>query len=148
MSLYDELTIRRENARKAHDSAALDTVQMILSAAKNEQITLGHAITDVELQGIIARQVKQLKDARQDFLAGQRNDLVAKNDAEISLLEQFLPKQLSDEELKIVITEVIGGLGSVTKKDAGQIMGKVMAKVKGQVDGNRVREMVHQLLPD
>lgn len=147
MSLYDDLTLRREAARRSHDSATLDALQMILSAAKNEQITLGHVLTDEELQAVIGRQVKQLKDARNDFVAGGRNDLIAKTDQEISLLEQFLPQQLSEDALTNIVSEVMGTFGeTVSAKDAGQIMGKVMARVKGQADGNRVREIVNRLI--
>lgn len=144
--LYDDLTARRESARKSHDSATLDCVQNVISAVKNEQINQSKVLTDDEVQVIIARQVKQLKDALTDFVTANRTDLIDKTNTEIKLLESFLPEQLSDEELKTIAREVIAGLGTLTERDLGRAVGAIMPKVKGKADGVRVRTLVSQLI--
>jgi uncharacterized protein YqeY len=146
MGLYQEVLSRREAARKNHDSATLDCVQNIISAVKNEQINQGKELSDEEIQTVIGRQVKQLKDALTDFTAANRADLIAKTNTEIQLLESFLPEQLDDAALRVIVQEVLAGLGPLTPRDLGRALGAVMPKVKGQADGARVRAFVSQLI--
>lgn len=145
--LYDDLIAQRESARKNHDSATLDGVQNIISAIKNEQINQSKTLSDDEVQSIIARQVKQLKDALTDFVKANRTDLIDKTNTEIKLLESFLPAQLSDEEIKTIAREVVAGLGApLTEQNIGRAVGAIMPRVKGRADGTRVRTIVSQLI--
>ncbi|OGH64174.1 MAG: hypothetical protein A2821_04135 [Candidatus Magasanikbacteria bacterium RIFCSPHIGHO2_01_FULL_41_23] len=146
MGLYDDLTACREVARKNHDSPTLDSVQNVISAVKNEQINQGKILSDDEIQIIIARQVKQLKDALLDFVKANRSDLIDKTNIEIKLLESFLPQQLTDEEITTIARQVVLGLGTLTEKDLGRALGAVMPMVKGRADGTRVRAIVGQLI--
>lgn len=146
MGLYDDLTARREAARKNHDTATLDSVQNVLAAVKNEQINRGQPLSDSDIQAVIARQVKQLKDALTDFVAANRSDLIDKTNTEIKLLESFLPVALSDDELESIAHEVLKGLGNVTERDLGRAVGAVMAQVKGRADGARVKTLVTKLV--
>ena len=146
MGLYDDLLGCREAARKNHDSATLDTVQNIISAVKNEQINQSKVLTDEEVQSVIARHVKQLKDALTDFVSANRTDLIDKTNTEIKLLESFLPAQFSDSELETIVRELLAGLGTITERDLGRAVGAIMPKVKGRADGARVRVMISQLI--
>lgn len=144
MEVIAALKTARENARKNHDSAVLDTVQGVLSAIKNEEINRGTALSDAEAEAVIAKQVKQLSDALVDFTKAARIDLVEKTNTEIKLLQSFLPEQMSDAELANVVAEVLAGMGELTEKDSGKATGAVMSRVKGKADGNRVRAQILQ----
>jgi len=146
MSLRDSIQIRQQAALKAGETATVSTLRLFLAAVKNEEISLGHPLTDQEVQTVVARQVKQLNDARPDYEAGGRADLVAQTDAEIRLLSEYLPAQLSDSELESVVKRVVGEISAKSPADMGRVMGAVMKEVKGRADGNRVRGVVSQLL--
>lgn len=134
-----------KEAMKQKDAEKLSTVRMIMAAIKNTEIDQGGVLTDEQIQETIAKQVKQLQDAMKDFSAGGRTDLVEQTQKEVAYLSSFLPAQLSDEELETIAKEVLKTLGTTSKQDFGKIMGAVMAAVKGQADGNRVREVVNRL---
>lgn len=146
MEISEALKLARETARKNHDSATLDSVQNVLSAIKNEEINVGKPLTSAEAEAIVARQVKQLIDALNDFTKAGREDLISKTNTEIKLLQSFLPEQLSDEELSQIVSTVLAPLGPLTDKDAGKATGLVMSQVKGRADGSRVRSLVLQHL--
>lgn len=144
MEVIAALKTARENARKNHDSAVLDTVQGVLSSIKNEEIDRGTVLSDTEAEAVIAKQVKQLSDALVDFTKAARIDLVEKTNTEIKLLQSFLPEQMSDAELANVVAEVLAGMGALTEKDSGKATGAVLSRVKGKADGNRVRAQILQ----
>ena len=146
MSLRDEVRSRQHAAMKAGETATVSTLRLFLAAVKNEEISVGHSLTDQEAQTVAARQVKQLRDARPDYEAGGRADLVAQTDAEIRLLSEYLPAQLSDSELESVVKRVVGEFGAKGPADMGRVMGAVMKEVKGKADGNRVRGVAGRLL--
>lgn len=145
MSIKQTLQDAQKEAMKAKDSESLSTIRQVLSAIKNEEISSGGELKDEQIQTVIARQVKQLKDALKDFEAAGRDDLAGQNKKEIALLEGYLPAQLSDEELETIVKETIAQTGATGPQDLGKVMGAVMGKVKGQADGNRVREMATKL---
>ena len=144
MEINTVLKTARENARKNHDSATLDTLQGVLSAIKNEEINRGVVLSDAEVEAVIAKQVKQLSDALVDFTKAARVDLVEKTNTEIKLLQSFLPEQMSAAELANVVAEVLAGMGTLTEKDSGKATGAVMNRVKGKADGGRVRAEILQ----
>ncbi len=142
MSLIESLQALRLKARKEHDSETLDSIQNVLAAIKNEEINQGITLQDVQVEALIARLVKQLKDALADFTNAGRTDLVTKTNIEIELLQKFLPQQLSIAEIDEVITAVLAELDAETLANSGKVVGTIMAKVKGRADGGTVRERV------
>ncbi len=144
MSLLEQLTADQQSARRNHDEATLGTLQLVLAALKNERITLGRELTDADGEQIIRRQVKQLRDANQDFVRAGRTDLSQKTEQEIKVLEAYLPQPLSDVELVTIVEEVLTAAGP--NPNLGQLTGQVMAKVKGRADGARVRELLSNRL--
>lgn len=142
MSLVEQLQAMRLTARKEHNSETLDSVQNVLAAIKNEEINQGITLSDAQVEALIARLVKQLKDALADFTAASRTDLITKTNTEIELLQGFLPQQLSDIEIDAVITGVLSEVDQETRANSGKVVGAVMAKVKGRADGATVRERV------
>ena len=121
-------------------------MRFLWSAVRNEEIDKKKDLNDAEIQQIVARQIKQLKDVLQDFTASNRQDLVDKNKMEIDLLEKYLPAQMSDDELQKIVEQTIGGMGAVTAGDTGKIIGAVMKQVAGRADGGRVRFIVVEKL--
>lgn len=137
--LQDELKI----AMKERQEDRLSTLRMLWSQIRNSEIDKKHELVDSEILEVIGRSVKQLKDSINDFNTGGRPDLVAKTQAEVDLLQTYLPAQLSDEELRVIVIKV---LSENNLTDAGKAMGAVMKEVKGKADGNRVRQMVGEII--
>lgn len=143
MSLLELLTTDQQTARKAHDAATLSILQIVLSALKNEKITLGRELSDAEVEAVLHRQVKQLRDAHSDFSKAGRSDLVAQAEQEIAVLEKYLPQPLSDVELEEIVKTVLASAPPGTA--SGQLIGQIMSQVKGRADGGRVRDIVKRL---
>lgn len=145
MRLLEKLREDQLTARKEKNADRLSILQVVLAAIKNEQISKQSELTDTEVEQTIASLVKRLKDSISDFEKAGRTDLLQKTQQEIDILESYLPKQLSDEELNSIVKSTIDEL-SPEVKDVGKIMGAVMPKVKGKADGTRVRTAVQRLL--
>lgn len=146
MSLREQIQQDQKEAMKARDEMKTSSLRMLWAAVKNAEIEKKEELTNEEIQAIITRQVKQLKDALKDFTAGGRMDLAGQNEKEISLLSSYLPEQMSDEDLKKIVQSTIEKVSASSPADIGKVMGAVMQEVKGQADGNRVREVVSSLL--
>lgn len=145
MSLRSTILEAQKVAMKEGDKSSLSTLRMLWSALRNTEIDKGSELSDEEIEQLISRQVKQLKDALADFEKGGRTDLMEENQREIQFLSKYLPEQISDEELETIVKKVIAG--SPEEKNTGVVMGMVMKEVKGRSDGKRVRECVEKLLP-
>ncbi len=140
--LKAQLTEDMKQAMKAHDSMKLNTVRFLLSEIKNWEIDNGPQEDDGVIK-VIAREVKKLKDALTDFEKAGRTDLVDEEKQKLTVMESYLPQQLSDGELQKIVEEVVA---SSDKKDFGTIMKAVMARAQGKADGGRVSAMVKTAL--
>lgn len=136
--LYEEM----KTAMKAHDAQKLGVVRYLISEIKNWEIDHGEQ-NDAGVQGVIAREVKKMKDAVLDFKKGGRQDLVDEESAKIGIMESYLPKEIGDQELEKIVRETIE---AAPDKNFGNIMKAVMAKVQNQAGGSRVSTMVRELL--
>ena len=145
MTLRSEIQEKQYDAMKKGDAERLSVMRLLNSAIKNEEIELKRELNDEEAQAVVGRQVKQLKDALKDFEAGGRKDLIEKTQKEIEILEEYLPEQMSDEKLEEIVGKIIEQM-SAGPQDVGKVMGAVMKEVKGQADGNKVREIVSKKL--
>ncbi|MDF1497463.1 MAG: GatB/YqeY domain-containing protein [Patescibacteria group bacterium] len=146
MSLKSQIKDELITAMKAKDEFQTSILRMLSSALKNKEIDLGHELTDEEVLSVIKTMLKQGKDAVADFKAGDREDLVAKQEKENEFLERFMPEQMPDTEIEKLAKESIQELNASTPADMGKVMGAVMKKAGGMADGNRVREIVQKLL--
>lgn len=146
MSLITQLQQDQLQARKDKDQKRLSILQVVLSEIKNEQIKLGKELQDEQAQSVVASQVKKLRDGLKDFESAGRSDLAEEAQAEISVLESYLPEQLDDSELRSIIESTITELGASTAAEMGKVMSAAMPKVSGRADGNRVRALVQELL--
>ncbi len=140
--LKARLTDDMKNAMRAHDSAKLMTIRFLLSAIKNWEIDNGEQ-DDAGVEKVIGKEVKRMKDALGDYQKAGRPELVEQQEAEIQVMESYLPQQLSDDEVQKIVNEVVA---TADKKDFGFIMKSVMAKTQGRVDGSKVSALVKNAL--
>lgn len=147
MTLLDRLNQDMKQAMKNKDKETLSVIRMVKASIQNESIKLGKdTLSEDEDLTILSREVKQRKDSLQEFKNAGREDLVEKTENELDILAQYLPKQLSDEELTSIIQETIKEVNASSMKDMGKVMGSVMPKVKGQADGTKIKQIVEQKL--
>lgn len=147
MSLKERLTEDFKTAMKSKDEIAKNTINLARAAIKQVEVDTRKDLTDEEIIPIIAKQVKMRKDALADFEKGGRTDLIDAYNKEIEVLEVYLPAQLSEDEIKKVVTETAAELGiEGGKQNMGKLMGPAMAKVKGQADGGAVKKIVMEFL--
>jgi uncharacterized protein YqeY len=134
-------------AMKAGQKRRVSTLRLLLSALKNERIQLQREPTDEEVEAAIRRAVKQRREAIEQYGLGGRADLVAAETEELEILEGYLPKSLSPEELETIVRGIIADKGFTSGKDVGALMKELMAGHKGRVDGKRAQEIARRLLP-
>lgn len=133
-------------AFKAHQTPKVNLLRMVKSAIKNTEIEVRrHALTDEEILAVLVKEAKRRKESIAMFTEAGRTDLVAAEQAELDELEAYLPAQMSDADLEQIVQATVTAMNG-TAKNFGQIMGAVMAKVKGQADGNRVSTAVKKIL--
>lgn len=134
-------------AMKAQEKERLSTLRMLQSALKNEQINVGHELSDEEAMTVIRKAVKQRLDSIEQYVNAGRNELADKERAEMAILQTYLPPELSAEELENGLREIIASTGAASKKDMGKVMKEATARFKGRVDGKKIQEAVSRLLP-
>ncbi|MGN6186371.1 MAG: GatB/YqeY domain-containing protein [Thermoanaerobaculia bacterium] len=147
MSLAERVRTDMTTAMKAQDKERLSTLRMLQSALKNEQINLGHELSDEEVMSIILKAVKQRLDSIEQYQNAGRAELAEKERSEMELLKTYLPAELSSEELESGIREIIAATGAQSKKDLGKVMKEATARFKGRADGKKIQEVVQRLLP-
>ena len=146
MSLADSLQKDMIAAMKAKDKDRLSTVRMLKAAVANENINAGHDLSPEEEIAVLSRELKQRKDSLEEFKNAGREDSVKQLEKEIEVVQSYLPKQLSEDEVKDIVQETINEVGATSKADFGKVMGAVMPKLKGKADGKLVNETVKSLL--
>ena len=148
MTLKEQLQQDMLTAMKAHDEVKVSALRMLKAAImKFEMAGDRKEATDSDVMGLIGKEVKQRKDSIEGFKAGGRMEMAQKEEQEMAILQAYLPAQMSEEELKGVIKEVIGQVGATSKADMGKVMGALMPKVKGKADGGMVNKLVAAMLP-
>ncbi|MCD6570441.1 MAG: GatB/YqeY domain-containing protein [Deltaproteobacteria bacterium] len=145
MMLLEKIRSDMENAMKAGDKQKVTCLRMLIAAIKNREVSLKRTLEEQEIISIIRSQIKQHKESYTQFKKGKRDDLAEIEDNEISILREYLPKEMSDSEIKNIVDEIIAEIGA-TRKDFGKVMKTVMAKVAGRADGKKVNSIVSQSL--
>ncbi|HBR51726.1 MAG TPA: glutamyl-tRNA amidotransferase [Nitrospira sp.] len=147
MSLYDRLTEDLKFAMKSRNQLRMDVIRMIKAAVLNKEVELKRDLDDAEMSRVMTTLVKQRRESIEQFEKAQRQELAAKERQEIEIIESYLPKPISPEELETLVTSVIADTGSRSMKEMGAVMKAVMARLEGQtVDGKRVSELVKSKL--
>jgi uncharacterized protein YqeY len=129
-------------AAKGKDKIALSALRMMRAALHNKEIDLKRDLTDAEFLQVLSGMVKQRKDSIEQFKSGNRMDLVEKEEAELKVVQAFLPLQMSTDEMAAQIEKAIQDVGAVGTKDMGKVMKVLMPKLTGRVDGKALGEMV------
>ena len=146
MNLSKQIEKDYISAYKAKNNVLLTVLRLLKTVAKNLQVELLRPLTDEDLLGLIHKQAKQRMDSIEQFTAAGRMDLADKEQAELVLLQAYLPTQLSDEELAAAVDKALATLGSVDMKAMGTVIQTVMAAHKGQVDGKQLSQLVRARL--
>ena len=146
MSISENITSELKKAIKERDKKKLAVLRGLKSAIKYREIQLRDNLDDDQILGIISSEMKQRKESIEQFSRGSRQDLVVIEEEELKILSSYLPPQLSIEEIREIITQVIKELSSVSIKDLGKVMKTVMPKLSGKADGKTVNKLVKELL--
>ncbi|OGE36956.1 hypothetical protein A3B45_03795 [Candidatus Daviesbacteria bacterium RIFCSPLOWO2_01_FULL_39_12] len=145
-SFLDRLQQDLKDAQLARDEVKVSTLRLLLSEIKNAEIAKGGSLADEDIVGVIQREVKKRKEAAEGFRKGDREEQAQKEESELTILQIYLPAQLTNEELTKLVDETINEAGAQSLADLGKVMGMVMGKVKGQADGGAVSALVKERL--
>ncbi len=146
MNLKERLSQDMKLAMKAKDSVKLSTIRMTISALKNKEIELGKELGDDGILDVISKAVKQRRDSAKQYRDAGREDLANNEEAEIKVLTEYLPSQMTEDEIKKVVDGTITEAGAESMKDMGKVMKLLMPKVQGKADGAVVNKIVKATL--
>jgi uncharacterized protein len=147
MSLSDHLTEDLKLAMKSRDQLRMDVIRMIKAAVLNKEVELKRDLDDAEMSRVMTTLVKQRRESVEQFEKAQRTELAAKERKEIEIIESYLPKPLSPQELETIVVSAVAETGSRSLKDMGTVMKAVMARLAGQsIDGKQVSDLVKSKL--
>jgi len=135
-----------KQAMKSGDTIRRDTLRMLASSVKYAEIAKQAALNDTDVLGVIAKDVKRHQESIDAFKKGNRPDLVAKEEAEMAILQGYLPKQMTRDEIMAAAREVMAAVGAKGPGDKGKVMKELMPKLKGKADGKEINDVVTQLL--
>ena len=148
MSIKERLNEDMKQAMKDKEAGKLrlSVIRMVRASVKNVEIDRKKELGDEDVLDVLAKEVKMRRDSLEEFKKGNRPDLVAGLEQEIDILMGYLPQQLSDEEVRALVAEVVAQTGAAGPKDMGKVMSALMPKVKGRADGKTVNAMVKDAL--
>lgn len=146
-TLFDKIQTEMKQAMLAKDALRTSVLRLLVSAARyyQEEKSLP-ALTDEDVIQVLKRQAKQRRDSIESFAAANRSDMAEKERQELAILECYLPKQLSEDEITALVKAAMAETGATTKAQAGLIMKSVMPKLQGRADGKMVNQIVMKLL--
>jgi len=149
--LYQKIKEDLNEALKSGDTLRISVLRMVLSSLHNKEIekkgkNQNPELTEEEIIEVLKREVKKRKEAIETYLKGNRNDLADKEKKELEIIIAYLPKQLSEEEIKKIVQEAIQKLGAQSEKDFGKVMGFLMKELKGKADAGLVSQIVKESL--
>ncbi|MEW6599659.1 MAG: GatB/YqeY domain-containing protein [Nitrospirota bacterium] len=146
MSVSEKIAADYNVALKAGDKNRVSVLRMIKSSMKYKEIEKKSPLTDDEVQAILLSAVKRAKESIEQFSKAGREDLAGKEREEMLVVQDYLPKQLGEDDVKKILQEVIAAEGASGPKDTGRVMKSAMARLKGQADGKLVSRIVKELL--
>jgi len=146
MDIKTQLNEAMKEAMKAHDDVRKRTVRMALAAIKQVEVDKRVVLDDAGVIPLLQKEIKNRREAIEEAKKAERTDLIADNEAEIKVLEAFLPKGLSADELRLLVQSSIAETGAATQTDMGKVMKVLMPKVAGRAAGDQVSAMVKELL--
>jgi uncharacterized protein YqeY len=146
MSLIGRLEEELREATLARNAERRDTLRLILNSLRGAEKELQRPLKDEEELQVLQRERKRRQEAAEAFREGGREEQAAKEEAELAVLEEFMPSQLGDEDLEEIIDDVIAEVGATSVRDLGRVMADVMPQVAGRAEGSRVSQIVREKL--
>lgn len=146
MTLKETLEDDQKTALRSGDQLRLSVTRLLRSAIHYVEVDRGGSLDDEGVLGVIAKQAKQRRESIEEFRKGRRPDLVEKEEAELAVLQGYLPAQASREEVEAVARQVISEVGARGKQDMGKVMPQVISRLRGKADGRLVSQVVQELL--
>ena len=144
--LKQKLADDLKQALKGGDKVRRSVIRLVMSAIKNAEIARQSALGDADILGIIAKEARQRRESIEAFKQGNRQDLVAQEEAELAILEGYLPQQMTREEIIQAARRIIEEVGAQGPGDKGKVMPKLIAQLKGRADGREINAVVTDLL--
>lgn len=146
MSLIEKIDTDLATAMRASETSKVSVLRMLKSSIKNEQIKLGHELSDDEVMAVLKREAKQRRDSIEQYEKAERDDLADVEKTELEVIKSYLPEQLSEDELTKAVDEVISETGASSPSEMGVVMGAVLKKVGSRADGSMVAKIVRERL--
>ena len=145
-ALKQKLADDLKQAMRDGDKVRRSAIRLAMAAIKNAEIARQAVLEDGDVLGVIAKEVRQRKESIEAFKQGDRQELAAQEEAEMAVLEQYLPQQMSRDEITAEARRVIEEVGAESIRDNGKVMPPLIAKLKGKADGREINEVVTELL--
>ena len=146
MTLQQRIESAMREAMLARDPRRVGTLRMAMAAFQNRRIELGRDLTDDDVVDVLSKQMKQRRESIEHFKAAGRDSMVQVEEEESAIISEFLPQQLSDEQLRSIVSAAITETGASSPADLGRVMGKVSPQTKGRADGRAVADLVRAQL--
>ena len=147
VGLRQKLSNDLKQAMRGGDKVRRSVIRLVIAAIINAEIARQAALDDdTDILGIIAKEVRQRRESIEAFKRGNRQDLVAQEEAELTILNEYLPRQMTREEIKVAARQVIEGIGAQGAGDKGKVMPQLIAQLKGRADGREINAIVTELL--
>jgi uncharacterized protein YqeY len=146
MSLKEQLKNDMKEAMRAKDTLKRDTIRAINTMIKQIEVDERKELNDADITALLQKAIKQRNEAIEQYQSAGRSDLVNKEQGEVDIINLYMPKQLSDEELEFAMQEIITAVGASSMKDMGKVMGMAKSKIGAGADGKRINEMVKKIL--
>ena len=144
--LKQKLTDDLRQALRGRDKVRCSVIRLVMAAIKNAEIARQATLNDTDILGVIAKDVRQHQESIDAFRQGNRQDLVAQEEAEMAVLKEYLPQQMTREEIIAAARQVIAEVGARGPGDKGKVMPKLIAQLKGRADGREINAVVTELL--
>jgi len=144
--LKQKLTDDLKQAMRSGDKTKISVIRLVMSAIQNTEIARRTDLSDGDILGVIAKEIKQRRESIDAFKQGERPDLVAKEEAELAILQSYLPEQVTREEIVTEARRIIEEVGAQGPGDKGKVMPRIIAQLKGRADGREINAVVTELL--
>ncbi len=146
MDLKEQLNADLKTAMREGDTDKRNTLRMLLAAIKQVEVDEQVTLDDEGVQAVLSKQAKQRRESMEHATKAGRSEMAKAEEAELVIIEAYLPKMMSEEEIRVIAGEVIAAVGASNMKDMGRVMGQLMPELQGQADGGTVSKVVRQLL--
>jgi len=146
MNLLEKIEIGMKEALKSGDKDRSGTLKMLKSDMMYEKAKTGQDITEEQMQEVVMRGAKRRKESIREYTAAGRDDLAAQEAVELKIIEEFLPEQMSNDDVEKVVDKILNSAGEVSQKDFGKLMGMAAKELKGKADGAIIKEILQKKL--